>query len=51
MYKEDTYFDGEKRDYIEERLDLIHSLKRKYGNSIEEIINYKEEINFKREWK
>ena len=44
MYKEDTYFDEEKRDYIEERLDLIHSLKRKYGNSIEEIINYKEEI-------
>ena len=33
-----------KRDYIEERLDLIHSLKRKYGNSIEEILNYKEEI-------
>ena len=44
MYKEDSFFDEEKRDYIEERLDLIHSLKRKYGNSIEEIINYKEEI-------
>ena len=44
MYKEDTYFDGEKRDYIEERLDLIHSLKRKYGNSIEEILKYSENI-------
>ena len=43
-YKEDTYFDEEERDYIEERLDLIHSLKRKYGNTIEEILNYKEEI-------
>ena len=44
-YKEDTYFDEEERNYIEERLDLIHSLKRKYGNSIEEILNYKEEIS------
>ena len=43
-YKEDTYFDEEKRDFIEERLDLIHSLKRKYGNSIKEILEYKEEI-------
>ena len=29
---------------LEERLDLIHSLKRKYGNTIEEILNYKQEI-------
>ena len=43
-YKEDTYFDEEERDFIEERLDLIHSLKRKYGNTIEEILEYKEEI-------
>lgn len=43
-YKEDIYFDEEERDYIEERLDLIHSLKRKYGNTIEEILEYKKEI-------
>ena len=43
-YKEDTYFDEEERNYIEERLDLIYSLKRKYGNSIQEILTYKEEI-------
>ncbi len=43
-YKDDTYFDEEERNYTEERLDLIHSLKRKYGNTIEEILNYKEEI-------
>ena len=43
-YKEDTYFDEQERDYIEERLDLIHSLKRKYGNTIEEILEYKKEI-------
>ena len=42
--KEDVYFDEEERNEIEERLDIIYSLKRKYGNSIEEILNYKEEI-------
>ena len=43
-YKEEVYFDEEERDYTEERLDLINSLKRKYGNTIEEILNYKNEI-------
>ena len=43
-YKEDTYFDEEERNEIEERLDLIYDLKRKYGNSINEIIEYNEEI-------
>ena len=43
-YNSDIYFDEEERNYIEERLDLIHSLKRKYGNTIEEILNYKQEI-------
>ena len=43
-YKEDTYFDEEERDYIEERLNLISSLKRKYGNTIEEILKYKQEV-------
>ena len=43
-YKEDVYFDEEERNEIEERLDLIYSLKRKYGNDIKEIIEYKNEI-------
>ena len=43
-YKDDTFFDEEERNNIEERLDLIHSLKRKYGNTIEEILQYKDEI-------
>ena len=43
-YCEEIYFDEEERNYIEERLDLIHTLKRKYGNNIEEILKYKEEI-------
>ncbi len=43
-YKRDVYFDKEERNYIEERLNLINSLKRKYGNTIEEILNYKKQI-------
>ena len=41
---DDVYFDEDERNEIEERLDLITSLKRKYGNSIEEILEYKEKI-------
>lgn len=43
-YKEEIYFDEEERNYIEQRLDIIHSLKRKYGNTIDEILNYQKEI-------
>ena len=42
--KEEVYFNEEERNEIEERLDLIYSLKRKYGNSICEILKYKEQI-------
>jgi len=41
---DDVYFDEDERNEIEERLDLITSLKRKYGNSIEEILEYKDKI-------
>ena len=37
-------FDEEERDIIERRLDEIYTLKRKYGNSIEEILLYKEKL-------
>jgi len=40
----DLFFDEEKRNDVENRLDLIYSLKRKYGNSIEEILEYKQKI-------
>ncbi|MBR0427394.1 MAG: DNA repair protein RecN [Clostridia bacterium] len=43
-YRKDTYFDEQERNQIEERLDLIYDLKRKYGNSIAEILQYNEEI-------
>ncbi len=47
--KEETEFDESSQNEIESRLDLIYSLKRKYGNSIDAILGYqttvKEEIN------
>ncbi len=43
--QEDVCFDTYERDEIEKRLDEIFSLKRKYGNSIEEILKYKDELD------
>lgn len=42
--KADISFDEGERNKLEERLDIIFSLKRKYGNSIKEILNYKEQV-------
>lgn len=42
-YLEDLIFDEGEFARLEERLDLINRLKIKYGNSIEEILAYKEE--------
>jgi len=49
MYQLRSYRDGiesdpEQLQYVEDRLDLIRSLKRKYGESIEEINLYLEKI-------
>ncbi len=41
----DIYFDENEQNEIEERLNLIKSLKRKYGNDVKEILEYKEKIN------
>lgn len=38
-------FEPEKLNEIEERLDLIGRLKRKYGNTVSEILKYKEEVD------
>ena len=40
----EMYFDENERNETEERLDLINSLKRKYGNSIIEILEYQNNI-------
>lgn len=43
-YNSDTSFEEEEREEIENRIDEINDLKRKYGNTIEEILKYKAEI-------
>ena len=43
-YKDEVDFNEDEQRQIEERLDLIFSLKRKYGNSVKEILEYKEEV-------
>ena len=43
-YKDDIDFDENEQKEIEDRLDLIYDLKRKYGNSIQEILDYKNEV-------
>lgn len=41
---ENMEFDPERLNMIEERLNVIHRLKRKYGQSVEEILKYAVEI-------
>lgn len=43
--KNENEFDEENRNEIENRLDLIYSLKRKYGNNILEILKYREKVS------
>ncbi len=43
-YSQDIYFDDREIEEVESRLNLISSMKRKYGNNIEEILKYKEEV-------
>jgi DNA repair protein RecN (Recombination protein N) len=43
-FASDTYFDENEQSEIEERLDLIFSLKRKYGNTISEILEYEKNV-------
>ena len=43
-YTETIEFDQEELMDIEERLNLINTLKRKYGQTVEEILDYRKEI-------
>lgn len=43
-YKDSLEFDSSELDQIEMRLDLINKLKRKYGGTITEILDYNEKI-------
>jgi DNA repair protein RecN (Recombination protein N) len=42
-YVEKIEFNSHKLEQVEERLDLLHNLKRKYGNSIENILAFAKE--------
>jgi len=46
-YKDSLEYNENELDDIEARLDLINGLKRKYGNTIEEIIEYKNDAEIK----
>lgn len=46
-YISNVEFDQNRLLQVEERLDLINKLKRKYGDSIEEIINYRKDLEEK----
>lgn len=42
MYRENIEFNPRRLDQVEERLNLLHNLKRKYGKDIAEILQYAE---------
>ena len=42
---EDLFYDENEAEIIEKRLDLLKSLKKKYGNSVSEIIEYQQKIS------
>ncbi len=44
-YEEGIEYDPEKLKYLEDRLDLINGLKRKYGKTIQEILEYRESVS------
>ena len=46
-YRDSMEFDESEIDQIETRLDTINNLKRKYGNTIEDILTYRDEISEK----
>lgn len=43
-HKDSLEFDPEKLEIIRERLNLINTVKKKYGNTIDEILTYAQEI-------
>jgi len=44
-YLDNINFDEERIVYLEERIDTINKLKKKYGNTIDDILSYGEKIN------
>ena len=48
-YRDRVEFNPQRLAQIEDRLDLLKTLKRKYGESVEEILRYREELSQKLE--
>lgn len=46
-YRDAVEFNPERLESVEQRFDLLHTLKRKYGDSIEEILNYAQALERK----
>jgi DNA repair protein RecN (Recombination protein N) len=46
-YRDSLEVEPGRLDAVNERLNLIHSLQRKYGSTIEEVISYSEELSSK----
>ncbi len=46
-YRDAVEFSPERLEAVEERLDLLRTLKRKYGETVEEIVEYGQEIERK----
>jgi len=42
IYREGIEYNPQRLDQVEERLNLIHSMQRKYGDGIEEVLGYAE---------
>lgn len=49
IYRDGVEYNQEELDQIEQRLDLINMLKRKYGSTIEDILEYKSKISLEME--
>ncbi len=43
-YSDNIEYDGERLKELEDRIDLINKLKRKYGNTVEDILTYRQKI-------
>lgn len=50
IYRDNLTFDTEALQAVEQRLDLLNRMKRKYADSIAEIISYGEKISQEIEW-
>lgn len=46
-YRDGFNYDPQRLEYIEERLNTIRKLKSKYGNSVQEILSYRDEAGLK----